>query len=101
MLFPVKGWPEFLSTDLLAGGKRMKGKIDEILNTLRPGIESDGGTMELTGIEEGGTICLWQAEDEFSPEHVLWIHRLRVEKVIKKIYPDAVVKVDMTFDMTL
>jgi len=79
----------------------MKEKIDEILNTLRPGIEVDGGTMELTGIEDDGTICLWQAEDEFSPEHVVWMHRLRVERAIKKTYPEAAVKFDMTFDMKL
>lgn len=79
----------------------MKEKIDEILSILRPGLEAAGGTMKLTGIEEGGTICLWQAEDEFSPEHVLWMHRLQAERAIKKVYPDAVVKVEMNFDIKL
>lgn len=79
----------------------MKEKIGEILNTLRPRIEIEGGTMELTEIEEDGTICLWQTEDEFSPEHVVWMHRLQVERAIKKSDPDAVVKFDMTFDMKL
>lgn len=79
----------------------MKEKIGEILNTLQPGIKVDGGTMELAGIEQDGTICLWQTEDEFIPEHFLWMHRLRVERAIKKIYPDAVVKFDMSFDLKL
>jgi hypothetical protein len=80
---------------------RMKENIDEILNALRPRFEGDGGTMELTGIEEDGTVCLWQTEDEFSPEHVIWMHRLQAERAIKKVYPDAVVKVDMNFDIKL
>ena len=77
----------------------MKEKIDGILNTLRHTIEVDGGMMELTGIEEDGTICLWQTEDEFSPEHVVWMHRLQVERAIKKTYPDVVVKIEMNFDL--
>ncbi len=79
----------------------MKEKIEEILNSLHPGFEGNGGTMELTGIAEDGSICLWQTEDEFSPEHVVWMHRLRVERAIKKTYPDAVVKFDMGFDLKL
>ena len=77
----------------------MKDKIDEILATLRPGINVDGGTMDMIGIDDDGTIRLWQTEDEFSPEHVVWMHRLRVERAIKKFYPDAVVKIDMNFDL--
>ncbi|WP_321532154.1 hypothetical protein [uncultured Desulfuromonas sp.] len=77
----------------------MKEKIDEILKTLRPAMNAVGGTMELTAIEDNGTICLWQTEDEFSPEHVVWMHRLQVQRAIKEIYPDAVVKIDMNFDL--
>jgi|GEM_PF-2494035 len=79
----------------------MKEKIDEILNTLRPSINGEGGTMELTAIDDNGTVSLWQTEDEFSPEHVVWMHRLQVERAIKKEYPDAVVKIDMNFDLKL
>ena len=75
----------------------MNEQVTKILDGVRPGIEADGGTMELTGIEEDGTIRFRQTEDLSSPEHVIWIHRLRVEKAIKKEYPDAVIKVDMTF----
>lgn len=75
----------------------VKEKVEKILAALLPGIESNGGTMELTGIDADGTICFRQSEDIDSPEHYIWMHRLRVEKAIKKEYPDAVVKVDMTF----
>lgn len=79
----------------------MKEKIDEILSRLRPGIIVNGGTMELTDIDKDGTICLWQTEDEFSPEHVVWMHRLRVEREIRKVFPDTAVKFDMNFDLKL
>lgn len=75
----------------------MKEKVKKILEELLPGIESNGGTMELTGIEDDGTICFRQTEDIDSPEHYILMHRLRVEKAIQKEYPDAIMKVDMQF----
>lgn len=77
----------------------MKEKIDEVLSRLRPGIVANGGTMELIGIEEDSRVCLWQTEDEFSPEHIIWMHRLRVERAIQKVLPGAVVKFEMDFEV--
>ncbi len=73
----------------------MEQTIKNILDRLLPGIESNGGTMELIGIDADGTICFRQAEDCESPEHIIWMHRLRLERAIRQEYPDAVVKVDM------
>lgn len=73
----------------------MKGEVEKIIELHRAGIEGDGGSIELIGIEDDGTIKLKQEEDCACCLSTMWTHRLRVERAIRDKYPDAHVDVDL------
>ncbi len=73
----------------------MENTIVSILEALRPGIEGDGGRFELATVDQDGTIKLKQQESCGSCLATIWTHRLRVERAIKKEYPQARIEVDL------
>ena len=73
----------------------MEKKISEIIDRFRPGIEGDGGSIELQHIGADGVIHLHQTEDRNSPMAFIWAHRLRVEKAIKKEFPGIEIEVEL------
>ncbi len=73
----------------------MEQQINEIIDRFRPGIEGDGGSIELQTISSDGTIHLHQKENPNTPMAFIWAHRLRIEKAIKKLYPDVQIDVEL------
>ncbi len=73
----------------------MEKQINDIIERFRPGIEGDGGSIELQGISKSGVILLHQKENPNTPMAFIWAHRLRIEKAIKKEYPDAEIEVEL------
>lgn len=67
----------------------MDARIEEILATLRPGIEADGGTVEQLSPSEQESIRIHLKEICGACYGVLWTHRLRIERAIKEFYPQA------------
>ena len=67
----------------------MDARIEEILATLRPGIKADGGIVEQLNPAEHGSIRIHLKETCGICYGVLWTHRLRIERAIKKSYPQA------------
>ena len=78
----------------------MERQIEDILAAVQPGIACDGAKMELTGIDDEGTIRLLQVESSASSQTEIWTHRLRVERAIRQKYPDAVFKVTLQAEGT-
>ncbi len=73
----------------------MEKQINEIIDRFRPGIEGDGGSIELQSISNNGIIHLHQKENPNTPMAFIWAHRLRIEKAIKKEYPDVQIEVEL------
>ncbi len=73
----------------------MENEIKEIIAGLKAGIEGEGGKIELTGVQADGTICLQQQEDCACCLATVWTHRLRVERAIKKEFPEAKIEVQL------
>lgn len=73
----------------------MEEQINAIIDQFRPGIEGDGGSIELDKISADGVIHLHQKENPNTPMAFIWAHRLRVEKAIKKEFPDAQIDVEL------
>jgi Fe-S cluster biogenesis protein NfuA len=70
-------------------GGIMDARIEEILVTLRPGIEADGGIVEQLSPTEDEPIRIHLKEKCSVCYGVLWTHRLRIERAIKEAYPEA------------
>jgi Fe-S cluster biogenesis protein NfuA len=65
----------------------MDSRIEQILATLRPGIEADGGIVEQLSSTEHGSVRIRLKETCATCYGVLWTHRLRIERAIKESYP--------------
>jgi Fe-S cluster biogenesis protein NfuA len=44
------------NTDKPEAAKDWKAKVDEILEKVRPGLQMDGGDVELVGVDDDGTV---------------------------------------------
>ncbi len=67
----------------------MNARIEEILATLRPGIEADGGIVEQLSPMENESVRIYLKETCSICHALLWTHRLRIERAIKQSYPQA------------
>ena len=65
----------------------MQEDVKKVLDQLRPGLQADGGDVELEEVGENGTVRLRLTGLCGCCHAVSWMHRLRIERTLREELP--------------
>jgi len=67
----------------------MRQELLEVISKLKPALKGAGGELELVESADDGTITVRMTGLCRTCDASLWTHRLRIERAIHQIMPDA------------
>jgi Fe-S cluster biogenesis protein NfuA len=75
----------------LNGGKAMtRERVEEVLNTIRPSLQMDGGDVELVDVEEGGVVKVRLMGACGGCPSATMTLKMGIERAIKESIPEVV-----------